>query len=65
MALNGTLTAMNGQKGHIVQTRPLAVEELGVLSDALLALANRAFDWIEAVLQPTRPDLFPVVSDQG
>ncbi len=47
---NGQPFVMLSQKGHEVQTRPLALEELGKLSDTLLTLSNDVFSWTDRVL---------------
>ncbi|MFF8604168.1 hypothetical protein ACF065_34695 [Streptomyces sp. NPDC015232] len=47
---NGEPFVMLSQKKLKVRTRPLAPEEIGKLSDALLDLSNNIFDWTERVL---------------
>ncbi|WP_336320520.1 hypothetical protein [Streptomyces lavendofoliae] len=47
---NGEPFVMLSQKDWQVKPRPLAPEEIGKLSDALLALSNDFFDWTVRVL---------------
>ncbi|MCG7523663.1 hypothetical protein MHW47_04270 [Streptomyces sp. OfavH-34-F] len=47
---NGEPFVMLSQKDWQVKTRPLAPEEIGKLSDVLLALSNDIFDWTVRVL---------------
>ncbi|MFJ2095037.1 hypothetical protein ACIOEW_38205 [Streptomyces sp. NPDC087901] len=48
--VNGQPFAMLSQKKRKVQTKSLATEELGKLSDTLLIVSNNVFDWVNQVV---------------